>query len=133
MTRRRSRESCTIISATDKTAKVSLAAEGVELASPAEATVNVPKNGEAVVTWNVRAPKIAQAKFLAKALTDEESDALELEMPVEPWGLQQSVAQSGALRGDKDEITRVLVLPQEINSDASSACASTWLLRLPAR
>lgn len=105
---------------TDKTAKVSLAAEGVELASPAEATVNIPRNGEAVVTWNVRAPKIAQAKFLAKALTDEESDALELEMPVEPWGLQQSVAQSGALRGDKDEITRALVLPQEINSDASA-------------
>jgi uncharacterized protein YfaS (alpha-2-macroglobulin family) len=105
---------------TDKTAKVSLDAEGVELAGPAEATVNVPKNGEAVVTWSVRAPKIAQAKFLAKALTDEESDALELEMPVEPWGLQQSVAQSGALRGDKDEITRALVLPQEINSDASA-------------
>jgi hypothetical protein len=105
---------------TDKTAKVSLSAEGVELASPAEATVNVPKNGEAVVTWNVRSPKIAQAKFLAKALTDEESDALELEMPVEPWGLQQSVAQTGALRGDKEEITRALVLPPDTNSDAST-------------
>ena len=43
--------------ATDKTAKVSLDAQGVELASPAEASVNVPKNGEAVVTWNVRAPQ----------------------------------------------------------------------------
>jgi len=106
--------------ATDKTAKVSLDAQGVELASPAEASVNVPKNGEAVVTWNVRASKIAQAKFLAKALTDEESDALELEMPVEPWGLQQSVAQSGALRDDKDEIKRSLVLPQDINADAST-------------
>ncbi len=106
--------------ATDKTAKVSLDAQGVELASPAEASVNVPKNGEAVVTWNVRASKIAQAKFLAKALTDEESDALELEMPVEPWGLQQSVAQSGALRGDKDEIKRSLVLPQDVNADAST-------------
>ncbi|MGA3324007.1 MAG: MG2 domain-containing protein [Terriglobia bacterium] len=106
--------------ATDKTAKVSLEAQGVELASPAEASVNVPKNGEAVVTWNVRAPKIAQAKFLAKALTDEESDALELEMPVEPWGLQQSVAQSGAMRGDKDEIKRSLVLPQDVNAYAST-------------
>ncbi len=106
--------------ATDKTAKVSLSAEGVEVASPAEATVNIPKNGEAVVTWNVRSPKIAQAKLLAKALTDEESDAVELEMPVEPWGLQQSVAQSGALRIDKDEITRALVLPQDINADASA-------------
>jgi hypothetical protein len=106
--------------ANDKTAKVSLAAEGVELASPAETSVNVSKNGEAVVTWTVRAPKIATAKLLAKALTDEESDALELEMPVEPWGLQQNVAQSGALRGDKDEIARALVLPQEVNSDAST-------------
>jgi uncharacterized protein YfaS (alpha-2-macroglobulin family) len=105
---------------TDKAAKVSLAAEGLELASPAETTVNVPKNGEAVVTWDVRAPKIGRAKFLAKALTDEESDALELEMPVEPWGLQQNVAQSGALRDDKDQITRALVLPQEINADATT-------------
>ncbi|MGO8787236.1 MAG: alpha-2-macroglobulin family protein [Terriglobia bacterium] len=106
--------------ATDKAAKVSLEAQGVELASPAEASVNVPKNGEAVVTWSVRAPKIAQAKFRAKALTDEESDALELEMPVEPWGLQQSVAQSGALRSDKDEIKSSLVLPQDVNADASA-------------
>jgi hypothetical protein len=106
--------------ATDKTAKVSLEAQGVELASPAEATVNVPRNGEAVVTWTVNAPKIAQAKFLAKALTDEESDALELEMPVEPWGLQQSTAQSGAMRSDKDEIKRSLVLPQDVNADAST-------------
>ena len=104
----------------DKTAQVSLEAQGVELASPAEATVNVPKNGEAVVTWNVRASKIAQAKFLAKALTDEESDALELEMPVEPWGLHQNVAQSGALRNDKDEIKRSLVLPRDINGEAST-------------
>jgi uncharacterized protein YfaS (alpha-2-macroglobulin family) len=105
---------------TDKTAKVSLEAQGVELASPAESSVDIPKNGEAVVTWNVRASKIAQAKFLAKALTDEESDALELEIPVEPWGLQQSVAQSGALRSDKDEIKRPLVLPQDVNADAST-------------
>ena len=41
-------------------------------------------------------------------------------MPVEPWGLQQNVAQSGALRGDKDEIKRSLVLPQDVNADAST-------------
>ena len=104
----------------DKTAKVSLDAEGVELSSPAEASVNVPKNGEAVVMWNVRAAKIAQAKFLAKALTDEESDALELEMPVEPWGLQQNAAQTGAIRGDKEELKKTLDLPQDINPDAST-------------
>ena len=106
--------------ASDKSAQVSLDAQGVDLLSPAETTVNIPKNGEAVVTWNVRASKISQAKFVAKALTDEESDALELDMPVEPWGLQQSAAQSGALRNDKDEIKRSLVLPQDVNADAST-------------
>jgi hypothetical protein len=106
--------------ATDKTATVSLDAQGVELASPAQASVNVPKNGEAVVTWNVKASKIAQAKFLAKALTDEESDALELDMPVEPWGLQQSVAESGAMRNDTVEVKKSLELPQDVNADAST-------------
>ncbi len=106
--------------ATDKMAKVSLDAQGVDLASPAETTVNVPKNGEAVVTWNVRASKIAQAKFVAKALTDEESDAVELDIPVEPWGLQQNVAQSGALRESQDDVKRSLVLPQNLNADAST-------------
>ncbi len=105
---------------TDKIAKVSLSAQGVELTGPAESSVNVPRNGEAVVTWNVRAPKIAQAKFLAKALTDAESDALELEIPVEPWGLQQNVANSGALRAGEDEIKTTLSLPPSINEEAST-------------
>ncbi len=106
--------------ASDKSAKVSLAAQGVELLTPAESTVTVPKNGEAVLTWNVRASKISQAKFLAKALTDEESDALELDVPVEPWGLHLNAAQSGAMRNDKEEIKRALVLPQDVNPDAST-------------
>ena len=104
----------------DKAARVSLEAEGIELASPAESSVNVPRNGEATVTWTVRAPKIGQAKFLAKALTDEESDALELETPVRPWGLQMNAAASGALRGEKEEATQSVVLPPDINAEASS-------------
>jgi hypothetical protein len=104
----------------EKTARVSLEAQGVDLASPAEASLNVPKNGEAVVAWTIRAPKIGRAKFLSKALTDEESDALELEIPVRPWGLQLNAALSGTLRMEKEDATRTLVLPPDINSDAST-------------
>lgn len=104
----------------EKTARVSLEAQGVELTSSAETAVSVPGNGEGVVTWMVRAPKITQAKFVAKALTDEESDALELAIPVRPWGLQMNAAQSGTLRADREEVTKTLVLPGDINSDASS-------------
>ncbi|HUU12207.1 MAG TPA: alpha-2-macroglobulin family protein [Terriglobia bacterium] len=104
----------------EKSVRVSLQAEGVELASDAQADVNIAKNGEAVVNWTVRAPRIGEAKFLGKALTDEESDALELTMPVEPWGLQLNSALSGSLTGDKAEVTQKITIPAGINPDATT-------------
>ncbi|MFB3923434.1 MAG: alpha-2-macroglobulin [Terriglobia bacterium] len=104
----------------DKSARVSLKAEGVELTGEAESTVTVPKNGEAVVTWTVRAPKIGEAKFLSKALTDEESDALELTAPVKPWGLQSNTALSGSSSTPEAQINENITLPADINADASS-------------
>ena len=120
--------------ATDKTAKVSLASPGSGAwRAPRRASVNVPKNGEAVVTWNVRASKIAQAKFLAKALTDEESDALELDMPVEPWGLQQNVAQSGSSCAATRTKSKRIAGSRRTSTPTPPRCASTWRPRLPAR
>ena len=104
----------------DKTAHLSLATKGVELQGAPESVVNVPRNGEAVVTWNVQASTIGTANFLGKALTDEESDALELTIPVRPWGLHLNAARSGSLSGDKTETTETITLPSDINTDASS-------------
>ncbi|HLY60330.1 MAG TPA: MG2 domain-containing protein [Terriglobia bacterium] len=104
----------------DKTARVSLDATGAELTGAAESSVAVPKNGEAVVTWTIHTTKIGQAKFVAKALTDEESDALELSAPVRPWGLQLNGAYSATLLQDSSESKTQIVLPAEINPDASS-------------
>ncbi|HKS97566.1 MAG TPA: alpha-2-macroglobulin family protein, partial [Terriglobia bacterium] len=104
----------------DKAARVSLAVKGVELESPAESTVNVPRNGEATATWTVRASGIGTADFLGKALTNEESDALELAIPVRPWGLQLNAALSGSLNGDKAETAETITLPADINPDAST-------------
>jgi uncharacterized protein YfaS (alpha-2-macroglobulin family) len=106
--------------ASDKAARVSLHVEGAELSSPPEVSVSVPKNGEAVVTWTARTPRIGPVKLLAKALTDEESDALELEIPVRPWGLRLNTAASGALRAEKEDVAQALALPLDINADASS-------------
>lgn len=104
----------------EKTARVSLEVQGVELQGAAETSVTVPKNGEAAVTWTVRAPKIGQANFLAKALTDEESDALEVAVPVRPWGLELNAALSGAIPAEKADSTEKLFLPADINPDAST-------------
>jgi uncharacterized protein YfaS (alpha-2-macroglobulin family) len=104
----------------DKPTRVSLEVQDVELASEAETTVNVPRNGEAVVTWTVRAPRIGEAKFLSRALTDEESDALELTAPVRPWGLQLSAALSGSTSAPEAQTTEKITLPADINPEASS-------------
>jgi len=104
----------------DKAVHVSLATQGVELKGATESVVNVPPNGEAAVTWSVEAVSIGSAVFVGKALTDEESDALELTIPVRPWGLHLNAARSGSLSGDKTEAAETITLPSDINTDASS-------------
>ena len=104
----------------DKVAHVSLATKGVELKGEPESVVNVPRNGEATVNWTVDTSAIGTADFLGKALTDEESDALELAIPVWPWGLHLNAARSGSLSGDKTETNETITLPSDINPDASS-------------
>ena len=104
----------------DTTAHVSLAVKGVGLESPAESTLNIPQSGEAAVEWTVHASSIGTADFLGKALTNEESDALELTIPVNPWGLHLSAARSGTLGGGKGDTTQTLTLPPDINPGASS-------------
>lgn len=106
--------------AQDVSAHVSLEVKGAALASPATGIVNVPQNGEATVTWKVQASDIGAADFLGKALTTEESDALELTIPVRPWGLQLNSPLSGTLGDDRGEISQTITLPPDLNPAASS-------------
>ncbi len=104
----------------DKSARVSLEASGIELTGEQTQTVSVAKNGEGVLTWQVRAGKIGTATFTAKALTDEESDALELTAPVKPWGLQLNSALSGSVQGEQGKVAEKITLPADVNPDAST-------------
>jgi hypothetical protein len=104
----------------DATARVSLETEGIEMTGEREHAVSVAKNGEAVVTWQVRAPRIGEAKFTGKALTTEESDALELVAPVKPWGLHLNAALSGSASSEQAQITEKITLPNDINADATT-------------
>ncbi len=106
--------------ATEKSARISLDAEGVELTGEREQTVSIAKNGEGVVTWQIRAPKIGVAKFTARALTDEESDALELTAPVKPWGLEQNSSLTGSVLSEQAKLSEKITLPRDINADAST-------------
>ena len=53
--------------------------------------------GEVRVDWRVRAQQVRSATITGKALTDEESDALELELPVNIPGVKLSAARGGSL------------------------------------
>jgi alpha-2-macroglobulin len=83
--------------ATAKTARVSLDATGLEILEGATKDVQIPSRGEAKVDWRVRAAAVRAASITGKALTDEESDALQLDLPVNVPGVKLSRAHGGSL------------------------------------
>jgi alpha-2-macroglobulin len=83
--------------ATSKTVRVSLALKGLDILDGQTREIEVPSRGEAKLDWRVRAQSVSEADLLAKALTNEESDALELTLPVIPFGVKLSDAKSGSI------------------------------------
>ena len=82
---------------TEKTARVSLDVKGLDVLEGATSEVRVAPRPEARLDWRVRAQQVRSAVVTGKALTDEESDALELDLPVNIPGVKQSQARGGAL------------------------------------
>ncbi len=80
-----------------KTARVSLEVKGLEVLEGRTRDVTVPSRGEAKVDWRVRAQRVRSATVVGKALTDVESDGLELELPVNVAGVKMSQARGGAV------------------------------------
>jgi alpha-2-macroglobulin len=71
-----------------KRVQLAVRLEGVALeGSNATQEVDVPSRSEIKVDWRVKTGVVSQAKITAEALTDEESDALELNLPVNPPGI----------------------------------------------
>ncbi len=74
----------------DKTTKISLNAENIELLdNPKEQTITMLKNEERRIDWRVRVTNPdGFAKLTATALTNQESDAVEMKVPLQPHGLK---------------------------------------------
>jgi len=82
---------------TAKTARVSLDVQGLDVISGKTQDITVPSRGEAKIDWRVRAQRVRSATLTGKALTDEESDALEIELPVNFPGLKLSMSKGGSI------------------------------------
>jgi uncharacterized protein YfaS (alpha-2-macroglobulin family) len=82
---------------TAKDVTFALDVSGVEAIGGQTQKVNIPAKGESYVDWRVRARATGNAVLTAKALTNEESDALEMTLPVLPFGVKQRAAGSGVV------------------------------------
>jgi hypothetical protein len=82
---------------TAKTARVSLDVQGLDVLSGQTQDVMIPSRGEAKVDWRVKAKQTRSVTLTGKALTDEESDALEMELPVNFPGVKLSASRGGSM------------------------------------
>jgi uncharacterized protein YfaS (alpha-2-macroglobulin family) len=83
--------------ASQKTARLSLQVEGLEILDGGTRDVQLLPRAETRLEWRVRAKQVRSATLTGKALTDEESDALELELPVNIPGVKLSEAHGSAV------------------------------------
>jgi uncharacterized protein YfaS (alpha-2-macroglobulin family) len=83
--------------AAEKTVRVSLDVKGLDVLDGSTRDVHVLPRTEVRLDWRVRAQQVRNAVITGKALSDEESDALELELPVNIPGVKLSQARGGSL------------------------------------
>ncbi len=120
---------------TAKDMRVELEVEGLELIGDATATVRVEPGGEKRVDREVTATTAGTALITTKALTDVESDAMQLPVPVLVHGVEKFVWRAGQVAGEAGES---FTLPAEriVESDTLSvqitpSVAATLLDALP--
>jgi uncharacterized protein YfaS (alpha-2-macroglobulin family) len=96
-----------------KTVRLSLETKGAEIIEGRTEDVDVPSRGTVSVPFRVRATGQGEATFLVQGLSDEESDALEISIPIVPFGAPLSEAKSGALTQREDGAEVELSFPED--------------------
>ena len=98
-------------------ARVELPGSELVLEDQAEKELQIDSGGEARVDWKVRVKKEGSAKVRMFAVTDEESDAMEVRLPVLVHGMLKTESFSQVVRGDKGRVA--LKVPAERRPEQS--------------
>jgi uncharacterized protein YfaS (alpha-2-macroglobulin family)/tetratricopeptide (TPR) repeat protein len=118
-----------------KDAQVELAVEGLEAPEAAPATVTLPAGGEARVDQRVRATTPGTALLTARVLTDVESDAMQLPVPVLTHGVEKFVWRAGQIAAEGGETfelpTERLREQDALTVEVTPSLAATLLAALP--
>src|SRR2546427_9295742 len=96
-----------------KKARVSLDVQGLDVLEGTTRDVYIPSRGETRLDWRVRAQSLREVKLLGKALTNEESDAVELTLPVVPFGVKLSDARAGSTTDPSAEFDAEMTFPAQ--------------------
>ncbi len=121
---------------TAKNVTFSLDVSGVEVIGGQSQKINIPAKGESYVDWRVRSRAIGNAVLTAKALTNEESDALEMTLPVLPFGVKQRAATSSvvsAVTGKASGVTVIQRTRTQVPEDSQSPLRPVWRARSSTR
>ena len=98
--------------------RVQVAATGVTASGATEPVSSaVAASGERRDPWTYTAPAPGRAVFTATASTATDRDAIELTVPILPYGVRREVASTGSLTG-AGEATPSLVVPATANPAA---------------
>ena len=96
-----------------KNVRVVLEVEGLETTATLEQRVDIAAGGEHRVNWLVKAAHEGEAVVRMKALTDVESDAMEMRFPIYVHGMNKMVAFAGSIRGEQTSATVKFDIPEK--------------------
>jgi hypothetical protein len=109
-----------------KAVGVSVKVEGLapgEGTAPGPPRVDLAPNAEQRHDWRFRADRVGTATVRADATTEGDEDAVELSLPVQPFGLRRQVAAAGSVAG-AGEASADLAIPEDANPAAMSVRVS---------
>jgi alpha-2-macroglobulin len=109
--------------AATKTVNVAMKVDGVSVPTgqppPQPEKVEIVQAGESRSDWTFSANRIGSAVFTATATTDADSDAVELTIPILPFGLKRTAGAAGSISGEGTGRVELLV-PASANPAARS-------------
>ena len=89
---------------TSKKARVAVTLQGLDIiGGNATQEVDIASRQEAKVDWRIKAQQVREAKITGEALTNEESDAVELTLPIHPPGIPLHDGKSGSISDSGSE------------------------------
>ncbi len=101
-----------------KQIKISLEVHGLNVLAGSAQEISVASKADGTVLWRVQASTIGKATLIAKALTNEESDGLEISFPIEPAGVRQNVYRGGVVSSNASTVKTSINFPA--NTDAAA-------------